>query len=168
MKVTADTLTQTLRGAGAALIARRGTLFGPVGFAVFCLASLWIWLPPASTNAPAPEDGPQDLSTRLASHRAEIAALIPITGDRPLFQADRRPLAAPEAPAPPPEAVLVLVGILGDGDERIALVRRSTSEDLFQIEAGGQLGQWQILSVDISSITVSEADGSTFTLRLDG
>ncbi|NJS37748.1 MAG: hypothetical protein HC783_00665 [Rhodobacteraceae bacterium] len=137
-------------------------------FGLFCLASFWIWLPPASNSAPANEDGPQDLVTRMAAYEAEIAALIPVTGDRPLFQADRRPIAAPEAPAPPPEAVLVLVGILGDGDERIALVRRSTSEDLFQIEAGGQLGQWTILSVDISSISVSEADGSTFTLRLDG
>jgi hypothetical protein len=168
MKVPVESLTQTLRSTGTAVIARRGTLFGPVAFGVFCLASLWIWLPPASNNAPATEAGPQDLATRMAAYEAEIAALIPITGDRPLFQADRRPVAAPEAPAPPPEAVLVLVGILGDGDERIALVRRSTSEDLFQIEAGGQLGQWTIQSVDISSITVSEADGSTFTLRLDG
>lgn len=168
MKVPVATVAQALRGTGAAVLTRRRSLIGPVVFAVFCLASLWIWLPSGGNDAPVADDGAQDLAARLAESQAEIAALIPITGDRPLFQADRRPVAAPEAPAPAPEATLVLVGILGDGDERIALVRRSTSEALFQIEAGGRLGQWQILSVDISSITVGEDDGSSFTLRLDG
>jgi hypothetical protein len=145
-----------------------GRIVGQLIFAVFCLAAVLIWFPSQSSQVTVPAGGSQDLAARLAEHQAEIAALIPVTGDRPLFQADRRPLAAPEAPAPAPEAVLVLVGILGDGEERIALVRRSTSENLFQIEAGGRLGKWQVVTVGISSITVTEDGGSTFTLRLDG
>lgn len=95
-----------------------------------------------------------------------LEGLIAVTGDRPLFQADRRPVAAPEAPAPAAEAVLILVGILVDGEERLALVRRSTSEQLFQIEAGGRLGPWQIVSVDAASVSVRKDDGSTFSLRI--
>jgi hypothetical protein len=168
MKPRLKTLLPTLQGFGTAVLARRTTLAGPAILAVFCLASLWIWVPPMGGDAQVPETGPQDLTARLAEHRAEIAALIPVTGERPLFQADRRPVAAPEAPAPAPEATLLLVGILADGEARMALVRRSTSPELFRIEAGGRLGPWQILSVDITSITVGEADGSTFTLQLDG
>jgi hypothetical protein len=168
MKGQLDRVLLVARKTMMDLLVRRATLGGPVIFGTFCLASLWIWLPPGSDEAPTPEVGAQDLTTRLAEHRANIAGLIPVTGDRPLFQADRRPVAAPEAPSPPPEADLLLVGILGDGEERIALVRRSTSPDLFQIKSGGRLGKWEILTVDLSSITVLEDDGTTFTLRLDG
>jgi hypothetical protein len=150
---------------------RLATLAGPVILAGFGLAALWVLVPPARDYSPAPDAQPQDLASRLAEHRAEISALIPVTANRPLFQANRRPVAAPEAPAAPAapaETVLVLVGIIGNGDDRIALVRPSTSTELIRVEAGGRVGPWQILSVDISSVTVSKDDGSSFTLRLDG
>ena len=147
---------------------RLATLAGPVFLAGFSLAALWVLVPPARDYSPAPDAQPQDLASRLAEHRAEISALIPVTTNRPLFQANRRPVAAPEAPAAPAETVLVLVGIIGNGDDRIALVRPSTSTELIRVEAGGRVGPWQILSIDISSVTVSKDDGSSFTLRLDG
>lgn len=167
MKPQTEAVVTALRRLGPVL-ARRGSLAGPLVLAGFVLAAFWIWLPQDRGGVVAPEVATRDIASRLAESRAEMAALIPVTAERPLFQADRRPLAAPEAPAAPAEATLVLVGILGDGEERIALVRRSSSPELFQIEAGGVLGRWQILSVDISSITVQENDGTFYTLRLDG
>ncbi len=156
-------LRQGLATVGAA-VSRAGA--GPLAFAGFAFVSLWIWLPAGDAALPQAEGEGRDLATRLAAQEETLAALIPITGERPLFDATRRPLAAPEAPAPPPEAVLVLVGILGDGDQRIALVRQSTSADLYQLEPGGQLGPWQVLSVDIGAITVSKDGGPEYTLRL--
>lgn len=155
-------------GLAATSAAGRDWIVGGLVLAVFLFAALWIWVPTASEDAPVLEVQPKDLAARLAEHQAEIAALIPVTVERPLFQADRRPVAAAEAPPPPADAVLMLVGILVDGEDRMALVRRSTSEELFPVEAGSRLGKWEIISVDINSITVSENDGTPVTLRLDG
>jgi hypothetical protein len=159
---------KTQGGLGATAAAGRDWLVGGLALGLYLLAALWIWMPQENDNAPAPDVQPKDLAARLAEHQSRIADLIPVTAERPLFQADRRPVAAAEAPPPPADAVLMLVGILVDGEDRMALVRRSTSEELFPVEAGSRLGKWQIISVDISSITVSENDGTPFTLRLDG
>jgi len=166
---TGEAAGQTVpAGFASRLIASRASVAGWVAFAVFCLAAVWIWVPRSNQTQALQTTGEMDVNVRLREHRATLAELISVTGDRPLFQMDRRPLAAPEAPEPPAEAVLVLVGILVDGTERLALVRRSTSPELFQIEVGGRLGPWQILEVDEGSISVRKDDGSTFSLRLDG
>jgi hypothetical protein len=156
------------RAALAALLARREALAGPVIFGLFCLGAVAIWLPGGGDPVPQAGGGAQDLNARLAEGRERIAALIPAIAERPLFQADRRPLAAPEAPAPPPEAVLLLVGILGDGDERIALLRLSTGEDLYQVEPGGRLGRWQVLSIEGETVLVQPDGEDPVPLRLGG
>lgn len=161
----------TLSGFGVmatAMFARRAALAGPVIFGIFCLVAVAIWLPGGGGPAPAGSDGAQDLSARLLQGRQRIEALIPVTAARPLFDMSRRPVAAPDAPAPPPEAVLVLVGILGDGEERIALLRLSNSQELYQLEPGGRLGRWEILSIDQNVVSVQAEGEAPMPLRLGG
>ncbi|PJI84916.1 hypothetical protein BC777_2909 [Yoonia maricola] len=142
---------------------------GIVVFATFCVLALWIWIPQTPTST-APASGPgRDVMGRLAASQERLADLIAVTSERPLFDATRRPVAAPEAAAPaaPPEPVLTLVGILGIEDEKVALVRISTSAQLYRLNKGDTLGAWRILDITANSVTVSKDGGDAGQLFID-
>ena len=147
-----------------------GTLIGALVLAVFCGASVWIWIPRAATAPEGVAAAPAlDLAARLQMMDETLAGYIAVTSERPLFHATRRPepAAAPAlAPPPPPEPTLSLVGILSDGDARLALVRTSTSPALYRLEAGARLDRWQILEISATGIRVRKEDGAEQVLRI--
>lgn len=146
-----------------------GNLAGLLLFAGFCAVAVWIWQATPQVVPAAPGAPTAGLTIGVDDHAQRIAALIPITAERPLFHASRRPPQAPEpaAPPPPPEETIALVGILGDEAGRIALVRISSSTELFRVEAGGQLGPWEILAIGDKFVQVSKDEGAPFVLSID-
>ncbi len=141
---------------------------GPLVFLVFCTVAAAVWMQGAAAPPATGSGTARSLEARLAEGRERLAALVPVTAERPLFQPGRRPEAAPEAPPPAPPPALMLVGIIGDGDQRLALVRMSDSEELFRLDPGGRIARWEILSIGEATIAVSEDGGAPFELRIDG
>ncbi|MEJ8561261.1 hypothetical protein QTO30_08520 [Yoonia sp. GPGPB17] len=137
--------------------------------AVFCALIIWIWLPQTPAATPAASSPARDVTARLAASQERLADLIAVTSERPLFDATRRPVAAPEVAAPvaAPEPVLTLVGILGIEDEKVALVRISTSAQLYQLNEGDTLGAWDVLDIAAYSITVRKDGDATQELFID-
>lgn len=144
-------------------------MFGLIVLAAFAALAAWIWLPQAPVTA-VPSTGPtRDVTARLTASQDRLADLIEVTTERPLFDATRRPVAAPEeaAPVAPPEPVLTLVGILGIEDEKVALVRISTSAQLYQLNKGDRLGAWDVLDITANSLTVSKNGEAAEQLVID-
>jgi len=73
------------------------------------------------------------------------------TRAQPLFAADRRPLpgAAPASPG------YELIGIVGVGQDRRALIRLATGT--LVLAEGDRLGEWVLQSVEIERIVLSRA-----------
>ena len=155
-------MTQATSSKGLGWLIGAGVLVG------FCAASLWIWIPRAAVVPSASTTPTVDLAARVQAMDEKLAGFIEVTSERPLFHATRRPepTATPEAPpAPPPEPTLALVGILGEGDARIALVRTSTSPQLYRLETNATLGPWEVLEITDRSVRVLK-DGNEQTLRI--
>ena len=154
---------------GAKQKTERSALPGMVVFAAFCTLAIWIWVPPIAPQAARPAGPHADmLGVRVAEGVEAVAALIPVTTERPLFHATRRPVP-PDAPPPAPVApaqTLSLVGILAEEANRIALVRISGSTELYRVDAGGQLGPWKILLIGENFVQVSKDDGDPFVLSI--
>lgn len=144
-------------------------LIGMAVLGVFCLASLWLWLPSravAPNNAAAPA---VDLAARVQAMDDTLADLIAVTTERPLMHATRRPVPeeAPAAPPPAaPEPTLTLLGVLSDGDARLALVRTSTSPELYRLEANTRFGPWEIIEILDNAIRVRKDNGPEQVLRI--
>ena len=146
-----------------------GKLTGLAVLGVFGAAALWVWVPQAAaptsvTTAPA-----VDLAARVQMMDERLSGFIAVTTERPLFDATRRPptAEAPEAPATPQaEPTLTLVGVLGDGNARLALVRTSTSPQLYRLETGARLDRWEVLEIGPSSIRVRKDDNAEEILRI--
>jgi len=136
---------------------------------VFLALSAWVWLPSSVPFTPSNSATPSDVTTRLSANQDRLAELIDITNNRPLFDATRQPQATPEQPPPaaPPEPVLSLVGILGLDDDRVALVRVSTSAQLYRLSEGTSLGPWQVLEITDRAISVSKNGGEPDRLTIN-
>ncbi len=145
-----------------------GNLPGILIFAGFCGLAAWIWVPNAPQTLTQTRTPTDTVGSRVADGVQQLSELIPVTTERPLFHATRRPVqvAAP-APAPvAPERTLSLVGILGEDGTQIALVRISGSSELYRVDAGGQLGPWTILAIGDSFVQVSKDDGDPILLTI--
>jgi len=152
-------------GAGKGL----GGLLGLIIFAGFCGAAAWMWLPKDTAPGSAtsiPTEGVPDTDNNVEQVLAELIA---VTTERPLFHASRRPMQAPvAAPAPQaPELTLALVGIIVDGDARVALMRISNSPELYRVAAAGQLAEWQILQIADDFVEVRKGSEDPFILSID-
>lgn len=134
-----------------------------------CLALAgWIWLPyndqqapRALTAAPVPGTAPQAQSDQLSTGAEALSA-------RPLFHMSRRPHAAPEAAAAPEPAqvTLSLTGVLGSGDLQIALLQLSNTPGLLRRRVGESVGDWRILAMTKTTITVVTPDGEQQVIGL--
>ena len=146
-----------------------GPLPGIVIFAAFCALAVWIWVPPSGSDTARPSATPAStMGSRVEEGIQTVADLIPVTTERPLFHASRRPVP-PDAPAPAPVApvqTISLVGILSEDDTQIALVRISGSTELYRVDAGGQLGPWKILMIGENFVQVSKDEGDPFLLTI--
>ena len=145
-----------------------GTVIGTAVLVGFCGLALWGWLPKGDAQVQEIRTPNNDLTARLESSQETLANLIEVTGERPLFHSTRTPPAAPEAPVAPvaPEATLTLVGILGSEGEKVALLRISTSPQIFRLEEDARLGDWQIVAIGDATIDVRKEDGTTDRLSI--
>ena len=146
----------------------RQYLFGFSVFGISCILALWVWMPKNLDTAQEQARPTYDLSESVTEMQKRMSDLVVVTGTRPLFNVSRRPAPTsqprPDAPisAPPPEQVtLNLVGVLGDQGNYVALVRLSDSPQLYRLEVGQQIGQFQIMAIEDASIQVSNDDGET-------
>lgn len=76
--------------------------------------------------------------------------------DRPIFSPTRKPVMpapkAGEAPLSPPDASLI--GIIIDGQNRLALVRTPASPLEQSVTIGATLGQWTVTAIETDHITL--------------
>jgi general secretion pathway protein N len=115
----------------------------------------------ADAPAPAQDSSSVTLSNPLAAQSLERLSA---TVDRPLFSPSRRPPPGPVAQAPeptappPPPPDLVLSGIVMDGESARAIVRVGAEKKVVRAQIGDDIGGW----------TVSQIEGRTLVLSLDG
>jgi len=147
----------------------QNNIIGVIMLGVFAALSIWVWLPSAAPPVPMMASTESNLTDRLEANQNRLADLIDVTTNRPLFDATRQAQSAPEqpAPAPPPEPVLSLVGILGVDEERVALVRVSTSAQLYRLTEGATLGPWQVIEISTNGISVSKDGAAPDRLVID-
>ncbi len=97
------------------------------------------------------------------SRRSEVPALLPAQpfipapsssfasiNERPIFSQARKPIApAPTGPAaaPPPPPTASLVGVILDGDNKLALVKTPASPLEASVKLGESVGGWQLVRI---------------------
>lgn len=98
---------------------------------------------------------PEDESLALLADGAQSLL------ERPLFHITRRPpVAAQAVEAAPVQVTLSLTGVLNNDDVDIALMRLSNSPELLRRRVGDQVGDWQIVEITQTSVTVVTPDGT--------
>ncbi len=86
---------------------------------------------------------------------------------RPLFHMSRRPPIVAVAPEATPVVVkLTLTGIVNSDDLQIALMRLSNRPELFRRQVGDSIGDWEIIDITESSVTVITPDGAQEVMSL--
>lgn len=96
------------------------------------------------------------------------------TLDRPLFSPSRRPPPAPQsfvqAPAPaalpssPP--IVVLLGVVMDGETARAVVRAGADKRLLRAQMGDDIDGWKVVQIDGRKVVLASQDGRFATYRL--
>lgn len=86
------------------------------------------------------------------------------TIERPLFAPNRRPpvkavRVRKKPPAPPPRAKVKrnpfkLLGVVGGGDGKIALLRDQRTGRHVRVESGDLIDGWQVEAIDTASVTI--------------
>lgn len=138
------------------------------------LGALWLdedldpknvsWRPPAAVVPVA-----DSLAVyQVALLQRDISQLVS-TAERPLFWATRRPPppAPPERPAdaePDPFADVHLFGLIGHGEEGIAILR--SNGKLRRVKFGGLVGPWSLQGVEGNSAQFKAASGEVRVLTL--
>lgn len=86
---------------------------------------------------------------------------------RPAFRPDRKPVAAPQTAAAsvaPPD--VRVVGVIIDGENRIAMIRVPSSPLATAFHVGGAISGWQIAEIDPDRVVLSSG-GVRDEIRLD-
>ena len=140
--------------------------------AAFVVLLLW-------TLATAAIAGEQERSPAAPANPVAAQSLdqLSSTLDRPLFSPSRKPpppppppavqAAAPPAP-PPPLPNLVLFGVVMDGEEARAVVRRGADKTMLRAQIGDDINGWKVSQIEGRKVVLS-LDGrfATFTLFAD-
>ena len=134
------------------------------GTALLAILTLILWFPIGLYRAPSAERAVL-ASQDLTDYRESVSGYASDVTDRPLFHRTRRPVAAPEAPIVAP-VTLNLVGILSDGNDRIALVRLSNSPTLYRLKAGDVLQDWTVRSIAEGEIVVKKRGEPAITIGM--
>jgi general secretion pathway protein N len=134
-----------------------------LGGAVLVLAAIavWPWLAPL-VSPPPPRAAP------LEKAPPALAPLPPITSfaetiERPLFAPTRRPQPGGNATEAPVEGTYRLLGIVGEGSRRTALV--ASGNRRVNLAVGDTLGEWSVREIGQDRVVLSSATGAT-TLKL--
>ncbi|MEM9147771.1 MAG: hypothetical protein AAGC57_16425 [Pseudomonadota bacterium] len=112
------------------------------------------------------------LAVETQSNAAKVAALAEAAehlAKRPLFVASRRPWQAPEAPKPQPAPIREpnLLGIVGYGDEYLALVSDGGSDPARRVGPGHRVGVWTVTDIGPDRVEFVGEGGRKLVLRLD-
>ena len=87
---------------------------------------------------------------------------------RPLFAADRKPLADnTQLGAVGSASELSLVGVIMDGDHAVALLRNKSSSQTESASVGGTVQGWHVARIDATSVTLS-VNGKQTVVALEG
>jgi hypothetical protein len=80
---------------------------------------------------------------------------------RPLFSANRQPLAETAVPggATAAGSDFALVGVLGGADRSIALLRSKSTAQSFTVSAGDVVNGWRVAKIDPTTVTLKSATG---------
>jgi len=145
-------------------------LFTPMqqGLAGLCglLGSILAWqlLAPSTTReVPTIAWHPSGLDVALGSVPSPPANTFGRINERPIFNPTRKPVTptpkAGEAPARPPDATLI--GVIIDGQNRLALVRTSASPLEVSVTVGASLGPWTVTTIEPDHISLRAGTNET-------
>lgn len=96
-----------------------------------------------------------------------------VINDRPVFNPLRTPIkpaASPDeaaAAAPPPPPKFALVGIILDGQSKLALIKMPGAPFATGVAIGGDVAGWQVSQIDSNGI-VLHSGSSDYRVPLDG
>jgi hypothetical protein len=136
--------------------------------ALFAVALLYFIM------APLPEFNPPQVRLAERTHRplpplpaaGDPPALVDEIGDRPMFLPSRKPIAAPasaEAQLTPPD--VALVGIILDGQDKLAMLRTPSAPFANSYHLGATLQGWQLTEITPDKVVLTNG-GSRDEIRL--
>lgn len=141
----------------------------PIAATIACIglaAAIWLPISEASPqNLPAnpiadPSAAERDSADLLATGAQSLV-------ERPLFHVTRRPpVAEPTVEVAPVAVTLSLTGVVNNGDVDIALLRLSNSPELLRLRVGDQAGDWEILNISKTAVTVLTPEGQEQVIGL--
>jgi general secretion pathway protein N len=129
-------------------------------------------LAPAAADVPAVRRQARDTAAPLAlAPPPPPIESFAVIDDRPLFNPSRKPVAAPAAAAlaaapPPPPSDVVLIGIIIDGVQRLALLHTPASPLSISATVGATVGGWRIAAIEPDHI-VLRSGATEFLLNLN-
>lgn len=126
-----------------------------------------MWMPlgqsPTASDLPQaapPADPGPDPQSVIAEGAEQLLA-------RPLFHMTRRPPEVATVPEPAPVVVtLSLTGIVENDNVQVALMRLSNEPDLFRVRVGEKVGNWEIIEITPTSVTLITPEGERETITL--
>lgn len=94
--------------------------------------------------------------------------------DRPLFSPRRRPPAEPppvaqvpvDSAPPPAPPIVVLLGVVMDGQNARAVVRVGADKRLLRAQMGDDIDGWKVAQIDGRKVVLASQDGRFATYRL--
>lgn len=148
-----------------------------IGLAALCLALAALFVfeqnaEPAAAEVPVlrwQPAAPAPLALAPALPPSDSFAAI---DERPLFNPARKPVQpAPDAAAaaaapPPPPSNVSLIGIIIDGERRIAMLRTPASPLAISVAVGQDVGGWQVSAIEPGRV-VLHSGTSDFVLDLN-
>jgi|SRR6185312_3596282 len=139
-----------------------------LSLAGFCglLALVLAWqfaAPPLPYATPTVNWHPAGLDAMLASMPSPKADIFARINQRPIFSPTRKPVTpapkASETPLSPPNANLI--GVIIDGQSRLALVRTSSSPLEVSLSLGDALGPWTVTAIEPDHIALKAGANET-------
>lgn len=136
------------------------------GLLSIVLAGL-IWMPLGQEPRLSSRDGAEaaaptgpDPQTLIAAGAQELLA-------RPLFHITRRPPEIATVAVPAPVVVTIsLTGIVESDSVQVALLRLSNNNQMFRARVGDKVGNWEVLDITPSAVTVITPDGKREVIGL--
>ncbi|MEL6220865.1 MAG: hypothetical protein AAFR79_20835 [Pseudomonadota bacterium] len=126
-----------------------------------------------SSPTRSPSDGALFVShvtsvDNAAARSATLAEEVEHLASRPLFHASRRAWQPAETPNAQPARIPTpaVLGIVGYGDEFLALIAPGGGGPARRVGLGYQVGVWTVASIEPDRVELVRADGQTIMLKL--
>jgi hypothetical protein len=129
-----------------------------VGFAAV-LAALFVYqavAAPPHHDLPKLYGAPGQETPRLETYDIPPVNNFAQVDDRPLFSPLRKPIeVAPELPPPPPPPQVSLIGIIAQGQRRIALLRDPKAPLALRVDVGSKIEGWEVVEIAEDRVVLS-------------